>query len=93
MNIFNILPIYAPKWELADSRNFTKEEIEGVIQAIVVASQYGNSVQFTMKAGGCTFIPLDRNSTLGVGDLVDMSVARLVTLTKPGETNIYRVDI
>jgi hypothetical protein len=93
MNIFNSLKMYAGKWEVSNSRSFSPEEITAVIQAVVVPSQYGNSVQFTMKGGGLTFIPLDQNSSLGTGELVDLSKAKLITLSKSGESDIFRVSI
>ena len=93
MNVFNNLRIYAGKWEVKNERPFNQEEINAIVQAVVVASQYGNSVQFTMKSGGMTFIPLDQNSALGTGELVDLTKAKLVTLGKSGEADIYRVSI
>lgn len=85
--------VYAGKWEVKESRSFSEEEIKAVVQAVVVPSQYGNSVQFTMVGGGLTFIPLDQNSTLGTGEVVDLTKAKLVTLCKSGENDIYRVSI
>ena len=93
MNIFNNLRIYAGRWEVTNERPFNQEEINAIVQAVVIASQYGNSVQFTMKDGGLTFIPLDQNSALGTGELVDLTKAKLVTLSRPGENDIYRVSI
>lgn len=93
MNIFSNLRVYAGKWSVKETRNFTPEEIAAVEQAVVVPSQYGNSVQFIMKGGGLTFIPLDQNSQLGTGELVDLNKALIVTLEKSGETDIYRVSI
>ena len=85
--------VYAGKWEVKSVRGFTEEEIKAVVQAVVVPSQYGNSVQFTMAGGGLTFIPLDQNSTLGSGEIVDLTKAKLTTLEKSGEADIYRVTI
>lgn len=93
MNIFSSLRVYAGKWEVKSTRAFTEEEIRSVVQAVVVPSQYGNSIQFTMAGGGLTFIPLDQNSTLGVGEIVDLTKAKLTTLCKSGENDIYRVSI
>lgn len=93
MSIFDSLRVYAGKWEVKSTREFTEDEIKAVVQAVVVPSQYGNSVQFTMIGGGLTFIPLDQNSTLGIGEIVDLTKARLVTLCKSGENDIYRVSI
>lgn len=93
MNIFSSLTLYAGKWSVKEYRNFTGKEIEAVDKAVVVASQYGSSVSFLMKSGGMTFIPLASDSSLGVGEEVDMTVAKLVTLEKQGESDILRVSI
>lgn len=85
--------MYAGKWSVKEVRGFTPEEISQVVQAVVVPSQYGNSVQFTMVGGGLTYIPLDQNSSLGTGELVDLNKAKLTTLSKSGENDIFRVTI
>ena len=92
MNIFSSLRVYAGKWMLKASRSFTAEEQAAVVSATVVPSKYGNSVCFMMVNGGQTFIPLSTNSNLGVGDSVDLSTAKLITLEKQGEADIYRVE-
>ena len=91
-NIFASLRQYAGKWAVKGSRNFTAEEIDAVSSNQVVASQYGNSLCFFLKNGGMTFIPMSNTSTKGVGESVDLSSAKLVTLGKEGETDIYRVE-
>lgn len=93
MNVFLRLKPYATKWKETNCRPFTAEEIAAVQSATVVASQYGNSVCFLMVGGGQCYIPLDRDSTLGVGEPVDLQVAKLKTLSKPGEDDIMRVSI
>lgn len=93
MNIFASLQVYAGKWSIKSERAFDKEEIDAVKQAVVVPSQYGNSVMFTMVAGGQTYIPLANDSTLTVGEIVDMTKAKLLTLSKDGESDINRVSI
>lgn len=93
MNIFANLKVYAGKWSVKETRAFSAEEKAAIIQAVVVPSQYGNSVQFTMQGGGLTYIPLSQNSSLGVGEVVDLERAQIVTLSKSGEADIYRVEI
>ena len=93
MNIFSSLRVYAGKWEVKSTRDFTEEEIKAVVHAVVVPSQYGNSVQFTLASDALTYIPLDQNSALGAGETVDLTKAKLVTLGKAGENDIYRVSI
>ena len=93
MNIFGTLRTYASKWSLKSSRKFEEEEINAVSKAEVVPSSYGNSVCFFMKSGGNKYIALSNDATVGVGDLVDLSKAQLLTLEKEGESNILRVKI
>ena len=93
MNIFNNLRVYAGKWSVKETRDFTADEVSQVSQAVVVPSQYGNSVQFTMVTGGLTFIPLDQNSNCAIGEVIDLTKAKLTTLGKNGEADIYRVTI
>lgn len=91
-NIFASLRQYAGKWAVKATRNFTAEEIAAVSSNQIVASQYGNSLCFFMKNGGMTFIPMSNTSTKGVGESVDLNTAKLVTLGKEGESDIYRVE-
>ena len=92
MNIFSALRVYAGKWSLKASRAFTSDEISAVERAEVVDSQYGQSVCFFMHSGGQTYIPLDQNSSKATGDIVDLNKAQLLTLSKQGEADIYRVS-
>lgn len=91
MNIFSALRVYAGKWNVKESRVFTNDEIAAVQSATVVDSQYGQSVCFLMVSGGQTYIPLDQNSSKATGDTIDLSKAELLTLSKQGEADIYRV--
>ena len=93
MNIFAGLQVYAGKWNVVDSRSFNDEEKAMINRAEVVASEYGNSVCFFMKSGGQTYIPLSNQSTLGIGDEVDLNVAKLLTLHRDGSADITRIDI
>lgn len=79
------------KWTITDSRPFAPEEIAAVDRAEVVESQYGNSVCFFMKGGGQTYIPLSEQSKLAVGDELDLKTAKLITLSRKGNDDIYRV--
>ena len=93
MNIFSSLRMYAGKWLVKSSRDFTPQEIASVESAEVVASQYGNSVCCHMQGGGMTFIPLSNNSTVGVGESVDLSKAKVITLGREGDSDIFRVEV
>ena len=82
---------YACGWRVKNTRPFSPEEIAAVTKAEVVSSQYGNSVCFSMNGGKRTYVPLSRHSSLTVGDSVDLKTAKLVTLCREGEDDIYRV--
>jgi hypothetical protein len=92
MNIFAGLQVYGGSWQVKDSRSFNAEEIAAVKKAEVVASEYGNSVCFFMHSGGQTYIPLSNQSQLGVGDTVDLSKAKILTLHRDGNDDITRID-
>jgi hypothetical protein len=93
MNIFAGLNVYGGSWNVVNSRNFDAEEQALVSRAEVVASNYGNSVCFFMKSGGQTYIPLSNTSSLTVGDSVDISKAKLLTLHRDGSDDINRIEI
>ena len=78
-------------WVITNSRPFAPEEIAAVDRAEVVTSQYGNSICFFMKGGGQTYIPLSGQSKLAVGDELDLKTAKLITLSRKGNNDIYRV--
>ena len=92
MNIFAGLQVYGGKWNVIGERGFEAEEIAAVKKAEVVSSEYGNSVCFFMHSGGQTYIPLSNQSTLGVGDEVDLSKAKILTLHRDGSDDITRID-
>lgn len=92
MSIFNSLKIYQTKYQQAgEDRNFTQEEIEAVASATVVWGEYGKSCCFSMKGGGCAFIPMSNDSIADVGTTVDLTKAKLRHLVKEGEPDIDRV--
>ena len=95
MNIFAGLQVYGGKWAVVEdkTRGFSDEEKAMISRAEVVPSEYGNSVCFFMKSGGQTYIPLSNQSTLGVGDTVDINKAKLLTLHRDGSDDITRIDI
>ena len=79
------------EWKVKGLRSFNIEERLAVNRAEVVPSDYGNSVCFFMNAGGQTYIPLDKNSELCVGDALDMNTAKLITLCSKGKSDTVRV--
>lgn len=92
MNIFDKLFVYAAKWAVKGTRAFEEAEINAVNKAVVVDSTYGKSVCFFMKNGGQTFVPLSTESSYQLGDEVDLTTAKIITLSKEGESDIQRVE-
>ena len=93
MSIFAGLQVYGGNWNVVNSRGFAPDEVNAVTKAEVVSSEYGLSVCFFMKAGGQTYIPLSRDSSLAVGDSVDLSKAKVLTLHRDGSDDITRIGI
>ena len=79
------------EWKVKGVRSFNIEERLLVKRAEVVSSDYGYSVCFFMNAGGQTYIPLDTNSGLCVGDELNMNTAKILTLYRKGKDDIVRV--
>lgn len=88
MNIFSSLRVYAGKWNEVASRMFSAEEKSAVAEAVIVDSEYGNSVMFTMIGGGKTYIPCDINTQGTVGEKVDLNSAKVVTIEKDGDQKV-----
>ena len=95
MNIFSGLQVYGGSWNVVvdKTRGFNEEELALIERAEVVPSEYGNSVCFFMKTGGQSYIPLSRDSQLTVGDSVDITKAKLLTLHRDGSEDITRISI
>jgi hypothetical protein len=79
-------------WIVKERRPFNQSEIDAVKSAVVVTSEYGNSVCFFMKSGGRTYLPLSINSTKGIGESIDLRKANVLTLSKRNEADITRVE-
>lgn len=92
MNIFDSMRKYAIGWTVTAERNFNADEINSVSSAVVVDSQYGKSVCFHLKAGGQSFIPLSNTSEKSVGDAISLKDSKLVTLSRPGDSDIVRIE-
>lgn len=92
MNIFSAIHVYPGAWQETNSRSFSEEEIKSITSAKVVDSNYGSSVCFTMKSGGKAYIPLSNRCSKAVGEEVDIKSAKLITLSREGDGDIYRVD-
>lgn len=90
--IFDSLLGYGGNWNVTASAGFTAEEQAAVKTATVVKSDYGKSVCFLMHSGVKHYIPLSTQSELTVGDSVDLSKARVLTLHRDGSDDIKRIE-
>ena len=91
MNLFSGLRVYGGKWAEKASRKFTQDELALVTKAKVVESQYGNSCCFFMANGTTMYVPMSTDSKSGVGDIINLNEADIVTLEKVGEKDIQRI--
>lgn len=96
MNIFDVLPIYATKWQISTEnppRAFNEVELDMFGgKGTVVMSDYGYSIELHLKVGGTQYIPVVNDKPCVEGFVVDLTKAKLVTLVKPGEKDVYRID-
>ena len=91
MNLFSGLRVYGGKWAEKASRKFTQDELALVTKAQVVESQYGNSCCFFMANGTTMYVPMSTDAKSGVGDIVNLNEAEIVTLEKAGQKDIQRI--
>lgn len=91
MIIFKNLTVEHP-WKVNDSRYFTWDEVNSVLYAEVVSSQFGMSVCFHLNTGKTSCIPLSTNSTACIGDIIDPVEAKVLTLYKD-DMEIVRIEI
>lgn len=68
------------------------EDFDHIESNEVVESQFGLSLCMTMQGGGKKYIPLSRDSNLGIGDSMDLSKAKVIVLSQPGGKDILRIQ-
>lgn len=87
--------MYAGKWNVKETRNFTSEEQSRVSRIEVVNSEYGKSACFFMANGQRGYIPLDKDSELmtPIGKELSFSSIEIVTLERMGDADIKRIKV
>lgn len=80
-------------WKISNSRHFTNDEISAISSNRVVKSQYGLSVEFSMKKGGVIYIPLLDKNILSENAEINLQEAQILTLSKKGVKDIYRIKV
>lgn len=83
----------AEMWRISNSRHLTNEEITAISSNRVVKSQYGLSVEFSMQKGGVIYIPLLDKNKLSENAEINLQEAQILTLSKEGEKDIYRIKV
>ena len=82
---------YGEGWSVKSEVAFSKEDAALVKSAEVVQSDYGLSVCFHMHKGNCFFTPVSNTVTTAVGEVVDLSKAKIITLQREGSADIERI--
>ena len=83
---------YYRGWKVTNKRPFTDEEIKSVKEAFVIQTKAGYSVKFIFNDWKETYIPVDEKSNVSICEIIDLEKAMLLTLSKPGHDDIYRVQ-
>lgn len=79
-------------WRVTNKRPFTGEEIKLVKEAFVVQTKAGYSVKFIFNDWKERYIPVDEKSNVSICEIIDLENAMILTLSKPGHDDIYRVQ-
>ena len=91
MNIFASLR-WDPIWKETAKRHLKQSEIALIKSAKVVESCFGHSVAFTLKDGEMRYVPCSRTcSFCKVGKRVNLRKLWIVTLSREGDPDIYRI--
>lgn len=80
-------------WSVKESRSLTEAEFDSISSITVVESQYGKSACITFKCGGVSYIPLTENSNVDIDESFDIAKAKLLTLSKSGKSDIFRLEV
>lgn len=78
-------------WTVKSIRPFNENELTSVDRAVTVASKFGIAVCLYMKNGTQKYIQLSKDSDVGVGETLDLSLAKVLTLTQDGSNEIFRL--
>ena len=79
-------------WRVTHKRPFTDEELKVVKEAFVVQTKTGYFVKFILNDWSTRFIPVDEKSNVSICEIISLENAMLLTLSKSGHDDIYRVQ-
>lgn len=92
MSLFNNVKIYAGNWSVKSTERLGKDDLEAIKSAVTVSSEFGTSVCFFLKRGGQFYIPVSKDSNVGIGEVLDLEKITVLTLQKDGEADIQRIE-
>lgn len=79
------------KWSVKKEEFLSKEEIDMIESTEVVPTDDGTSMCFHLKQGGRVWIPISSESDLRIGDSMDFEKNKILTLTRIGFNDTYRI--
>lgn len=92
MDFFSKLKEYGGSWTPVDTFALDAKVLNQISSAKVTESQYGSAICFLLKSGRTKFIPLNRDSTLVEGDVIDPKSVEITRLERAGDEDIFRAD-
>ena len=94
MGILNALRLYRGKWQVKSIYQFDAADAADVKSAVVVPSEFGQSVCMTLHSGGTKYMPLSNTSrAVANGENIDVKNTNVVTLGREGDDDIYRIEV
>jgi hypothetical protein len=94
MFTLNALRLYRGKWQVKSIDKFDAADAADVKSAVVVPSDFGQSVCMTLKSGGARYLPVSNTSrALADGEQVNVAECNVVTLGREGDDDIYRIEV
>ena len=94
MGILNALRLYRGKWQVKSIEKFDANDAADVKSAVVVPSEFGQSVCMTLRSGGSKYLPLSNTSrAVANGEEINVADCNVVTLSREGDEDIHRIEV
>jgi hypothetical protein len=84
---------YGGSYTITKREKLAASDLANVASAAVVErGEFGPSICFTMKSGRSRYVPLGRDSKLGIGESVDPAKVEILALDRPGDKTCYKAQ-
>ena len=96
MGILKGLQIYKGKYTLTSTLKFDEDDLLLIESATVVEStRFEGKLAISLRdsEGNQRFLPISEQSALEVGDQPDPKSIIILVLSRPGDPDIFRVDV